>query len=241
MDKWTESGLQMDRQTGFQANSGQPGRPVGMWTGGWQQGCCLPPAPASEAELATRLDFQFSAPVLALARRQAAGRLWGVFPAREESAAAVNSLTAVPTACPLKALVQSPLPPAANAQGYPVPSCVCEDLVPAWLPGGSWGAGLPGPHGCSPVPSKARTAECRPAQDPPLDQAQWGRGPGQNPNSPPLHGAPPSHSSPQHPQSQRTLGLKGTRGRRRGTQGNVNQDPSSTPSSAEARAGGGKG
>lgn len=76
------------------------------------------------------------------------------------------------------------------------------------------------------------------SQDPPLDQAQWGRGPGQNPNSPPLHGAPPSRSSPQHPQSQRTLGLKGTRGRHRGTQGNVNQDPSSSPSSAEARAGG---
>lgn len=61
MDKWTESGLQIDRQTGFQENSGQPGGQVGMRTGGWQQGCCLPPAPTSEAELATRLDFQFSA------------------------------------------------------------------------------------------------------------------------------------------------------------------------------------
>lgn len=82
--------------------------------------------------------------------------------------AAVNSLTAVPTACPLKASVQSPLPPVANAQGYPVLSCVREDFVPAWLPGGSWGAGLPGPSpGSGSVGQGARA-------EPQLTFSSWG-------------------------------------------------------------------
>lgn len=69
---------------------------------------------ATVAELAVWLNFQFSAPTLAPGKRPGrAEPCYGEFFLSEKQAATVNSLTAIPTACPQQALmVQIALLPA---------------------------------------------------------------------------------------------------------------------------------
>lgn len=96
-------------------------RPAAAAAGQW--GSCPTQALAAEAELATRMNFQFSAPVLGPGRRPGSRAFMGSFPSREEQATAVNSL--IPIACPLQAwMVQTPLLPRT------IPTHVLEALAP---------------------------------------------------------------------------------------------------------------
>ena len=197
--------MQTGGQAGLETNrgSGQTGgykdrRPAAAVAGQW--GSCPTQALSAEAVLATRLNFQFSAPVLGPGRRPGSRAFMGSFPSREEQATAVNSL--IPIACPCKP-GRTDIPP---AQDYPNP---CAGGLGTSCPRGSQGQAAQSPHGSSPVPSKARTAGSSLPGPLPWIRLRGTRGLQWHLDSRFLGVVPPSNSSPRHPQSQRTLRMCG--------------------------------
>ena len=181
---------QVDRQVYKERH---PGGQVGVWTDSWQQrGCCPTQALAREAELATRLNFQFLAPVLGPGKRPGSRAFMGSFLSREEQATAVNSL--IPTACPVQALMVAQLSQ---------PMCLRTWHLLSPREPGCRGTGCPESPWLLSSPQQSQDSRA---------QAQRGKEPQWCPDSHLLGVVPLSNSLLWHPQSWRILRISGAKG-----------------------------